>query len=85
MVRRLKSELKDWDGTPSFHRATVLLEVAFTDREQENFATLQQDLYLRKGSVAARAGNTASDFIAEDDEETVVFLAGCVPSNTGKT
>ena len=66
MVRRLKSELKNWDGSPKYPpRHIVPLEVAFTDREIENFAKLQRYLDLRKGESDEDSGRTAVDFIGE--------------------
>jgi len=66
MVRRMKSEIVDWDGQPRFpRRQLAAIEVAYTDEERAAHRQLQVYTELRQ-RAAAQAGameRTATEFV----------------------
>jgi superfamily II DNA/RNA helicase len=64
MVRRLKSELTDFDGRPLFpERRLESLEVAYPDAERDVHAALQQYGVLRQKGVSDGAERLATEFV----------------------
>lgn len=64
MVRRLKSELVTWDGTPRFPPRTLHpLEVAYSDAEQAAHVALQEYTRLRQQHFSDTVERTATEFV----------------------
>ena len=64
MVRRLKSELHAWDGTPLFPlRQLTALEVAYTQPERDVHAWLSEYSRLRQQSAHDQVESVATEFV----------------------
>lgn len=66
MVRRMKIEILDWDGTPRFpKRKLQAIEVAYTEQEREAHRWLQTYTRLRQQAMAktGAAERTATEFV----------------------
>ena len=64
MVRRLKSDFKDWKGESRFARRVLMpLEVAYTAAEQEAHATLQEYTKSRLTRAGDESERVASEFV----------------------
>jgi SNF2 family DNA or RNA helicase len=64
MVRRLKSELKKWDGTPRFPKRTLnAIEVDYSAAEREAHTWLQQYTQLRQQGVSDQVERYAGEFV----------------------
>lgn len=64
MVRRLKSELKDWDGTPRFpQRRLNVIEVEYSEEEKQVHAWLKEYTALRQEHAKDEAERFATEFV----------------------
>jgi len=64
MVRRMKSELKNFEGAPRFpKRCLEALEVDYTERERQAHEALQRYSVLRQKAVEDETEKTATDFV----------------------
>lgn len=66
MVRRMKTEIKRWDGTERFHKRQLqAIEVGYTDEERQAHRWLQRYTHLRQRAVAQddAAERTATEFV----------------------
>lgn len=64
MVRRLKSEFVDWDGTPRFpQRQLEAIEVAYDDDEKQVHAQLREYARLRQASTQSDSERFATEFV----------------------
>jgi ERCC4-related helicase len=64
MVRRLKSEFKDWSGRGLFPRRRLeAIEVPYTDAEKRIHAALQMYAALRQEGLADQTEKLATDFV----------------------
>jgi superfamily II DNA or RNA helicase len=64
MVRRLKSEFIDWDGTPRFpQRRLEAIEVAYTADEQQVHAWLKEYTRLREAGAQTDTERFAAEFV----------------------
>ncbi|NUN98796.1 MAG: DEAD/DEAH box helicase, partial [Candidatus Omnitrophica bacterium] len=64
MVRRMKSEFKDWAGERKFpKRVLEPIEVGYTDEEREIHKTLQEYTRLRCRDVSDNTEKTAVEFV----------------------
>ena len=64
MVRRLKSELTDWDGTPRFpQRRLQTIEVSYTPTEREIHRWLQEYTRSRQESADSHLAKFATEFV----------------------
>ncbi|MCC6808074.1 MAG: DEAD/DEAH box helicase [Deltaproteobacteria bacterium] len=66
MVRRLKSEIVNWDDTPRFpKRELAHLEVAYPDAEREAHALLERYSVLRREVAASARAVNAAEFVTK--------------------
>lgn len=64
MVRRLKSEIENPDGSKRFpDRRIIPLEVDYTDEERDAHRWLKEYTDLRKKAAADESGRTATEFV----------------------
>ncbi len=64
MVRRLKSDIKDWDGSARFaQRVLRPIEVPYTPDERKAHSALKEYTELRRKSAASKSEQTATDFV----------------------
>lgn len=64
MVRRLKSEIVDWDGSPKFpKRELIPLEVDYTEEEKNVHAALRRYTSSRLRNITDQAENFAIQFV----------------------
>ena len=64
MVRRLKSEIENWDGSPLFpKRELEALEVDYPDEEKAVHAALQSYTRSRRENATSRAETFATEFV----------------------
>ena len=64
MVRRLKSEITDWDGTPRFpERQLEAISVNYSDAEREANRLLTQYTQLRRKNPQNQVELTATEFV----------------------
>jgi superfamily II DNA or RNA helicase len=64
MVRRLKSELKDWDGAPRFpQRRLDVIEVDYSEEEKQVHAWLKEYTTLRQEHAQDEAERFATEFV----------------------
>ncbi|MFN2134344.1 MAG: DISARM system SNF2-like helicase DrmD [Candidatus Promineifilaceae bacterium] len=64
MVRRLKSEFIDWDGTPRFpQRHLEAIEVAYSDEEKQVHAWLSEYSQLREQNAQDNSERFATEFV----------------------
>jgi SNF2 family DNA or RNA helicase len=64
MVRRLKSEITNWDGTPKFAKREALpIEVPYTDEEQRIHALLASYSEIRAAGYRDNSEKFASEFV----------------------
>ncbi|NHD16010.1 MULTISPECIES: DISARM system SNF2-like helicase DrmD [unclassified Actinopolyspora] len=64
VVRRLKSEITDADGTPRFaERHATAIPVQYPDSEREIHGLLRRFSELRRGKLDSRSGRKATDLV----------------------
>lgn len=64
MVRRMKSEMKDWRGAAKFaHRRIEALEVDYTEEEKRAHQALRRYAELRQKGVTTNIEKFATDFV----------------------
>jgi len=64
MVRRLKSELVDWDGSPRFpQRQLHAIEVDYSEEEKQVHAWLKEYAHLRQGGARHEPERFATEFV----------------------
>jgi ERCC4-related helicase len=64
MVRRLKSEFIDWDGTPRFpQRKLEAIEVSYTDEEKQVHTWLSEYTKLREQNARDNSERFATEFV----------------------
>ena len=64
MVRRLKSDIKDWDGSARFAlRVLKPIEVPYTPEERDAHSTLKAYTEMRRKSASDKTQRTATEFV----------------------